>query len=134
MTSATRSKSHSTRCAPHRECSKEPLADVLVEELAASTVNLRVRFYMNSTRADYLKVGSECMRRVKEAFDREGVSMPTDIQTIVIKNLDNRLERMERVLASLPVDTVARGGSPEPSPRDERPDLKDGAEPHGRDA
>jgi small-conductance mechanosensitive channel len=79
---------------------KEPLADVLVEELASSTVNLRVRFYVNSARADYLKVGSECMKRVKEAFDREGVSMPTDIRTIVIQNLDDRLERLEQVLAS----------------------------------
>jgi len=90
---------------------KEPLADVLVEELAASTVNLRVRFFMNSTRADYLKVGSECMRRVKEAFDREGISMPTEIQTIVIKNLDNRLERMEKVLAARAEDTSSEDAS-----------------------
>ncbi len=64
----------------------EPAPDVLVDELAASTVNLRIRFYMNSTRADYLKVGSEAMRCVKDAFDHEGISMPTDIQTIVIAN------------------------------------------------
>jgi small-conductance mechanosensitive channel len=66
----------------------DPAPDVLVDELAASTVNLKLRFYMNSTRADYLKVGSECMWRVKEAFDRDGVSMPTDIQTVYIKNFE----------------------------------------------
>lgn len=71
---------------------QEPAPDVLVDELAASTVNLKMRFHTNSQRADYLRVGSECMRRVKEAFDREQVSMPTDIQTIFIKNLQEALE------------------------------------------
>lgn len=66
-----------------------PPPDVLVDELAASTVNLRVRFHANSQRADYLKVGSECMRRVKEAFTDAKISMPTDIQTIVIQNADD---------------------------------------------
>ncbi len=65
---------------------QEPAPDVLVDELAASTVNLKLRFYTNSQRADYLRVGSECMLRVKEAFDREHISMPTDIQTVVIQN------------------------------------------------
>ncbi|MEP6756884.1 MAG: mechanosensitive ion channel family protein [Chthonomonadales bacterium] len=66
--------------------SAEPSPDVLVDELAPSTVNLRIRFYTNSQRADYLRVGSECMIRVKEAFDREKISMPTNIQTLVIQN------------------------------------------------
>lgn len=66
---------------------QDPSPDVLVDELAASAVNLRMRFYTNSQRADYLKVGSECMRQVKETFDREKISMPTDIQTVVIQNL-----------------------------------------------
>ncbi len=66
---------------------QEPPPDVLVDELAASTVNLKIRFYTNSQRADYLRAGSECMRAVKEAFDRAKISMPTDIQTVVIQNL-----------------------------------------------
>lgn len=66
---------------------EDPPPDVLVDELAASTVNLRMRFYMNSARSDFLRVGSDCMQRVKEAFDREGISMPTDITTIFIENL-----------------------------------------------
>ncbi len=66
----------------------EPEPDVLVDELAASTVNLKLRFYTNSQRADYLRVGSVCMLQVKEAFEREHISMPTDIQTVVIQNPD----------------------------------------------
>ena len=71
----------------------DPTPDVLVDELAASTVNLRVRFYTSSLRADYLRVGSRCMRRVKEAFDCEHISMPTDIQTVIIQNMPEALAR-----------------------------------------
>ena len=49
---------------------EEPRPDVLVDELAPVTVKLRVRFSVNSLRADYLSVGGECMKRVKQAFDR----------------------------------------------------------------
>lgn len=80
----------------------DPAPDVLVDELAASTVNLKLRFYASSSRADYLKVGSDCMRRVKEAFAREGVSMPTDIQTVYIKNFDPGLRPVENAPAPEP--------------------------------
>lgn len=76
---------------------EDPPPDVLVEELGASTVNLRIRFFTHSHRADYLKVGSECMRQIKEAFDREKISMPTDSQSIVIENLDQLTDRLEKV-------------------------------------
>lgn len=62
-----------------------PAPDILIDELAASTVNLRIRFYVNSTRADYMRVGSEVMRRLKMAFDRAGIPMPTDILTVVVR-------------------------------------------------
>ena len=76
----------------------DPAPDVLVDELAASTVNLNIRFFTNSQRADYLRVGSECMRQVKEAFDNAKISMPTDIQTIVIskRRTDRRGDRDRR--------------------------------------
>lgn len=70
---------------------EDPPPDVLIDELAASTVNLRIRFYTSSQRADYLHVGSRCMRRVKDAFHREHISMPTDIQTVIIQNLPEAL-------------------------------------------
>src|SRR5581483_4225094 len=79
---------------------EKPAPDVLVDELAASTVNLRMRFYTQSQRADYLKVGSACMRQVKEAFDREGISMPTDIQSIVIQNLGQVADALAKILAA----------------------------------
>jgi small-conductance mechanosensitive channel len=90
---------------------EEPTPNVVVEELAASTVTLKVLFWMNSLRADYVRVGSACMQAVKEAFDREGISMPTDIRTIVIKDLDDRLARLETVLAE-----AAQAGSGREAP------------------
>ena len=73
---------------------EDPPPDVLIDELAASTVNLRLRFHTASHRADYLKVGSECMRRVKQAFDKHKIGMPTDIQTIVVQNMDEFAQAM----------------------------------------
>ena len=67
---------------------EDPVPDVLVDELTASTVNLRIRFHTNSQRSDYLSVGSECMRRLKDAFHEAGLSLPSGTQTVVIKNLD----------------------------------------------
>ena len=67
---------------------EEPEPDVLLDELTASSVRLRIRFYTNSQRADYLNVGSECMAKLKDAFGEAGISLPTGAQTIVIGNLD----------------------------------------------
>jgi small conductance mechanosensitive channel len=72
---------------------EEPAPDVLVDALTASTINLRALFYTASKRADYMRVGSECMRRVKEDLDLNHISMPTDIQTIVIQNLDDLINK-----------------------------------------
>jgi small-conductance mechanosensitive channel len=54
---------------------KEPPADVLVDEITTSMVNICVRFHASSLRSDYQRIGSEGMRRVKEAFEREEISM-----------------------------------------------------------
>ncbi len=67
---------------------EDPGPDVLVDELTATSVRLRLRFYTNSQRADYLNVGSECMASLTAAFQAAGISLPTGAQTIVIGNLD----------------------------------------------
>lgn len=79
----------------------EPEPDVLIDDLAASTVNLKIRFYASSQRAGYLRVGSECSRQVKSAFDRESISMPTDIQTIAFQNLEGIGNELARGLVEI---------------------------------
>jgi small conductance mechanosensitive channel len=55
---------------------EKPAPSVLVDQLGDSTVNLNCRGWVDQTQADFGKVRSEAIRRVKERFDEEGISMP----------------------------------------------------------
>jgi len=59
----------------------EPL--VLVEALGAATVNLRVYFWVDTTRYSPEKVPSAVIRQVKTAFDAAGISMPDEAREVV---------------------------------------------------
>jgi len=52
----------------------EPAATVAVDELADSSVNFKVRPWVNS--ADYWAVRSEIIEKVKLTFDEQGISIP----------------------------------------------------------
>lgn len=64
-----------------------PSPEVLIQELAASTVNLEVRFWVNSQRGEFLAMTSEVAQTIKEALQEAGVEMPTDIYTLIFRNL-----------------------------------------------
>lgn len=59
----------------------EPL--VLVENLAASTVNLRLYYWIDGHKHSVLKVNSALMRQVKTAFEEQGFSMPDDAREVI---------------------------------------------------
>ncbi len=59
---------------------KEPAPEVLVWDLASSTVNLRVRWWTNSLRTDVVHVRSGVLETIKKALDRAGIDMPFDTQ------------------------------------------------------
>lgn len=63
-----------------------PAPEVLVRELAASTVNLEVRFWVNSKRGEFLAMTSEVAQVVKESLQAANVEMPTDIYTLVFRD------------------------------------------------
>lgn len=63
-----------------------PQSEVLVMELAASTVNLEVRFWVDSRRAGFLTTTSLVAQAIKEALETESIDMPTDIYTLVFRN------------------------------------------------
>jgi small conductance mechanosensitive channel len=65
---------------------KYPEPEVLVQELAASTVNLEVRFWVNSQRANFLQTTSEATQAIKEALEKAEIGMPTDIYTLIFRN------------------------------------------------
>ncbi|MEL7069408.1 MAG: mechanosensitive ion channel family protein [Cyanobacteria bacterium J06581_3] len=65
----------------------DPPPEVLVQELAASTVNLEVRFWVDSHRAGFLGTTSQVSQQVKEALQTHDIEMPTEIYTLLLKDV-----------------------------------------------
>ena len=63
---------------------ESPAPEVLVWELAASTVNLRVRWWTNSRRTDVVHVKAELLERIKYALDHAGVDMAFPTQVVLL--------------------------------------------------
>ncbi|AFZ32399.1 MscS Mechanosensitive ion channel [Gloeocapsa sp. PCC 7428] len=63
----------------------QPL-EILVRELAPSTVNLEIRFWVNSRRMAFLEATSQVAQAVKESLMNEGIALPTDIYAIEFRN------------------------------------------------
>ncbi|MGF1479341.1 MAG: mechanosensitive ion channel family protein [Cyanophyceae cyanobacterium] len=69
-----------------QQVEQKPAADVLVQELAASTVNLEVRFWVDSRRAGFLATTSQVAQAIKESLEAAAIDMPTDIYTLIFRN------------------------------------------------
>ncbi|MBD6614848.1 mechanosensitive ion channel family protein [Komarekiella sp. 'clone 1'] len=65
----------------------DPKPEILVRELAASTVNIEVRFWVNSRRLPFLEMTSQVAQAIKEALMQAGIDMPTDIYTVKLLGL-----------------------------------------------
>lgn len=70
----------------------DPLPEVLVHELAASTVNLEVRFWVDSRRAGFLETTSIVAQSVKEALQENNIEMPTEIYTLLLKDVPETMK------------------------------------------
>ncbi|MEQ9552258.1 MAG: mechanosensitive ion channel [Coleofasciculus sp. G3-WIS-01] len=81
---------------------KEPPPEILVMELAASTVNLEVRFWVDSRRLGFLTMTSQVSQSIKEALQQANIEMPTDIYTLMFRN------------SPLPTDTTGNSQSHQP--------------------
>ncbi|MEM8501878.1 MAG: mechanosensitive ion channel family protein [Cyanobacteria bacterium P01_D01_bin.1] len=71
----------------------DPVPEVLVSELAASTVNLEVRFWVDSHRAGFLETTSIVAQKVKEALQEYNIEMPTEIYTLLLKDVPDELKQ-----------------------------------------
>lgn len=60
----------------------DPAPEALVSELAASTINIRARFWCSSAQRDALHTLDDAIVRVKTSLDDAGVQLPCDIVTI----------------------------------------------------
>jgi small-conductance mechanosensitive channel len=65
---------------------RSPAPEVLVQELAASTINLEIRFWVDSRRAEFLEMTSQGAQTIKEALDAGNIEMPTEIYTLTFRN------------------------------------------------
>ncbi|MEM7590884.1 MAG: mechanosensitive ion channel domain-containing protein [Cyanobacteria bacterium P01_A01_bin.83] len=78
------------------EVETTPTPDVLVKELAASTVNLEIRFWVDSRRAGFLATTSQVAQAIKEALEKAGIEMPTDIYTLILRQLPEQIQLKEQ--------------------------------------
>lgn len=67
----------------HEAVLKTPEPMVLVEELGASTVNLRIYFWINAHVHSKLKVRSSIIRLTKLAIEDAGMSMPDESREVI---------------------------------------------------
>lgn len=67
----------------HEAVKDEPAPIVLVDELAASTVNLRAYFWFDSATYSPDKLRSALMRQTKRALQSAGISMPDEAREVV---------------------------------------------------
>jgi len=83
----------------------EPL--ILVEEFGDSSININIRFWVEST-ANWMKIRSNLANRIKQAFDEVGVNIPFPIQTL-------KLDEDDRAFLKT-MDSMKKGVVPEETP------------------
>ena len=64
----------------------DPAPDVLVDDLAPSTVNLRVRWWTDTRRSSVTATKSAIVRHVKYLLDEHEIEMPYPIRTLYIND------------------------------------------------
>lgn len=102
----------------------DPAPNVVVNELAASTVNLRIMYYFDSVKSSKNKVQSKAITGVKESLLAAGITMPGGIQDIrVLDPMEITLQRKSELTSGQ--------GNPSSSTSQER--LEEKAEEQIRD-
>ena len=74
----------------------EPPPFTRVEELGDSNVLVKVFGWVDQREADWFKVRSESVRRVKSAFDAAGIDMPVPVQRVQFETLQAEEVETER--------------------------------------
>lgn len=91
----------------------DPAPEALISELAASTINIRARFWCASAQKDALHTLDSAIYEVKTALDEAGVQLPCDIVTIQgTSSLQAALSGRELTPSGSERDPGASGASP----------------------
>ena len=67
----------------HPAVLNDPEPSVLAESMGATTINLRVYFWLNGRQYSWMKVRSSVIRLIKIAFQKQGISMPDEAREVV---------------------------------------------------
>lgn len=82
----------------------EPL--ILVNEFGSSSINIMIRFWVESN-ANWMNIRSNLAHRIKKAFDEVGVNIPFPIRTL-------KLDEDDRALLKT-IDSIKKGVVPDKS-------------------
>ncbi|MGK7866991.1 mechanosensitive ion channel family protein [Falsiroseomonas sp. E2-1-a20] len=74
------------------EIEADPAPEVLVWELAGSSVNLRIRWWTHPRRIDVVLARSAVLQAVKQAMDRDGIDMPYPTQVMLFHDQTEELD------------------------------------------
>lgn len=97
----------------HPAVLKDPEPLILAEQLAASTVNLGIYFWVDTRTHSFLKVRSSVIRTVKFKLMEAGISMPDDAREIIFPqgiavDIRKREEQTATSLSANPKDESSR--------------------------
>ena len=70
----------------------DPKAEVLVWDLAASWVTLRVRWWTNSIRTDVVHAQASALEEIKRALDAARIDMPFETNVLLVHNQTDELD------------------------------------------
>lgn len=91
----------------------DPAPQVLVDELGASTVNLRVYFWLDGKTHSLLKVRSSVIQQTKLAIQQAGLSMPDEAREIIFPKGVPLLQPQEPI--EQPSSPSSPGSAPKPA-------------------
>ena len=92
----------------HPAVRTDPAPFVIVDELAAATVNLKAYFWFDSDIHSPLKLRSALMRQTKQALINGGISMPDEAREVIFPQ-------------GLPLYRAEPGGKPPVAPKRRKP-------------
>lgn len=119
----------------HQAVLKEPEPLVLVDELGASTVNIRTYYWFDGHMISEIKLKSALLRAVKSALTLEGISMPDEAREVIFPEgvpvLDHsnqgsaRGQEPQPLLPPEPTSSLAEGDLLSEPPVDNTPHAHD---------
>lgn len=71
----------------------EPAPDVLVNDLADSSVQLKARWWTDARRSNVIQVKSSVVRTIKQTLDQHDINIPFPIRTVRVESSDETAVR-----------------------------------------